>query len=107
MRPIVSSKWLRCVNGIYSKMGNGVSAAEDVWGYPAKPGEYIIRREWNFEKLQDVEVVEVACFAKDTEVPNSVVVQGVPAEDGYTVRVLLPVRGGDDLSEVTTVTIGG
>lgn len=107
MRVIESSKWARCVNGVYLKMGNGVSVAEDVWGYPAKPGEYIIRREWNFEKLQDVAVAEVACFAKDTEVPNSVVVQGVPSEGGYRVRVLLPVRDGDDLSEVTTVTIGG
>src|SRR5690554_4357119 len=107
MRPIESSKWLRCVTSIYSKMGNGVSAAEDVWGYPAKPGEYIIRREWNFEKLQDVAVAEVAYFAKNTEVPNSVVVQGIPSEGGYCVRVLLPVRGEDDLSGVTTVTIGG
>jgi len=107
MRPIESSKWLRCVNSIYSKMGNGVSAAEDVWGYPAKPGEYIIRREWNFEKLQDVAVAEVAHFAKNSEVPNSVVVQGVPSEGGYRVRVLLPVRGGDDLSGVRTVKIGG
>ena len=88
-------------------MGNGVSAAEDVWGYPAKPGEYIIRREWNFEKLQDVEVAEVAYFAKNVEVPNSAVVQGVPSEGGYRVRVLLPVRDGDDLSTVITATIGG